>query len=400
MTAITGKAGKTAKILLVLMAMLAVLLCAGCGSRDKAAETIEEKADSILEEHKTGSMELEYADQFHVDYYEDGIAVVTIEDGLQYLVIEGSDELPEWLPDEEIGEMTIICAPARSVYLAASSAMDLIDAAGALDSVKMTSTQAKDWGIDKIRKLVEDGTIQYIGKYRAPDYEALLEGDIDLAIESTMIYHNPQIKEEIEEVGIPVLVERSSYEADPLGRLEWIKLYGLLLGKSEEAESFFNAAVEKIKSVDTDAVAEAPSVAFFSVNSNGSVVVRKPGDYVTKMIETAGGTYALDGITEEEDNALSTMNMQMEAFYDKAVDADILIYNSTIEGSLESISDLTALSDKFADFRAVKEGRVWCTDASTFQKTTGVADMTVEMNRIFAGAEDDSDMEYFHLLAR
>ena len=278
--------------------------------------------------------------------------------------------------------------------------MDLIDAAGALDSVKMTSTQAKDWGIDKIRKLVEDGTIQYIGKYRAPDYEALLEGDIDLAIESTMIYHNPQIKEEIEEVGIPVLVERSSYEADPLGRLEWIKLYGLLLGKSEEAESFFNAAVEKIKSVDTDAVSEAPSVAFFSVNSNGSVVVRKPGDYVTKMIETAGGTYALDGITEEEDNALSTMNMQMEAFYDKAVDADILIYNSTIEGSLESISDLTALSDKFADFRAVKEGRVWCTDASTFQKTTGVADMTVEMNRIFAGEEDDSDMEYFHKLAR
>ena len=398
MTAITGKAGKTAKILLVLMAMLAVLLCAGCGSKDKAAETIEEKADSILEEHKTGSMELEYADQFHVDYYEDGIAVVTIEDGLQYLVIEGSDELPEWLPDEEIGEMTIICAPARSVYLAASSAMDLIDAAGALDSVKMTSTQAKDWGIDKIRKLVEDGTIQYIGKYRAPDYEALLEGDIDLAIESTMIYHNPQIKEEIEEVGIPVLVERSSYEADPLGRLEWIKLYGLLLGKSEEAEAFFNDAVEKIKSVDTDAVSEAPSVAFFSVNSNGSVVVRKPGDYVTKMIETAGGTYALDGITEEEDNALSTMNMQMEAFYDKAVDADILIYNSTIEGSLESISDLTALSDKFADFKAVKEGRVWCTDASTFQKTTGTADMTVEMNRIFAGAEDDSDMEYFHKL--
>ena len=130
------------------------------------------------------------------------------------------------------------------------------------------------------------------------------------------------------------------------------------------------------------------------------MVVRKPGDYVTKMIETAGGTYALDGITEEEDNALSTMNMQMEAFYDKAVDADILIYNSTIEGSLESISDLTALSDKFADFKAVKEGRVWCTDASTFQKTTGVADMTVEMNRIFAGAEDDSDMEYFHKLAR
>jgi iron complex transport system substrate-binding protein len=244
---------------------------------------------------------------------------------------------------------------------------------------------------------VEDGTIQYIGKYRAPDYEALLEGDIDLAIESTMIYHNPQIKEEIEEVGIPVLVERSSYEADPLGRLEWIKLYGLLLGKSEEAESFFNAAVEKIKSVDTDAVSEAPSVAFFSVNSNGSVVVRKPGDYVTKMIETAGGTYALDGITEEEDNALSTMNMQMEAFYDKAVDADILIYNSTIERAPDSIDDMVKMCDILGDFKAVKSGDVWCTEQNMFQQSTGEADMIVDMSRIFSGTAENQ-LTYLHRL--
>ncbi|MBQ6314687.1 MAG: ABC transporter substrate-binding protein [Mogibacterium sp.] len=381
------------RITLTLIITLLLILMAGC-SGDK----VTERADSVLDEHLIGTMELKYANQFHVNYYEDGIAVVDIEDGLRYLVIEGSDELPEWLPDEEIGEMTLICAPAHSVYLAASSAMDLIDAAGALDSVVMTSTQDKDWAIDKIRSLVEKGKIQYIGKYRAPDYEALLEGDADLAIESTMIYHSPQVKEAIEELGIPVLVERSSYEADPLGRLEWIKLYGLLLGKSQEAESFFNEAEDKYKSVDTASVQDTPSVAFFSVNSNGSVVVRKPGDYVTKMIEAAGGSYALDGITEEEENALSTMNMQMEAFYDKASEADILIYNSTIEGGLESISDLTELSDKFEDFTAVRNGKVWCTEASTFQKTTGVADMTAEMNRIFAGAEDDEGMEYFHLL--
>jgi iron complex transport system substrate-binding protein len=276
--------------------------------------------------------------------------------------------------------------------------MDLMDAAGALDCVKMTSTQASDWSIDKIRKLVEDDTIQYIGKYRAPDYETLLESGADLAIESTMIYHSPQVKEAIEELGIPVLVERSSYESDPLGRLEWIRLYGLLTGHIGEADAFFEEAAEKMNSIDTSSIAEAPSVAFFSVNSNGSVVVRKPGDYVTKMIETAGGTYALDGITDEEDNALSTMNMQMEAFYDKAVDADIIIYNSTIEGGLKDISELTELSDRFNDFKAVKSGNVWCTDASTFQRTTGAADMILEMNRIFAGNAEDESLGYFRKL--
>lgn len=375
-----------------LIILLLALALSGCSSNGT------KKPGSAFDDHHKGSMELKYADQFSVDYYDDGISVVRVEDGLDYLVTDGSGELPDWLSEEDIKGMTVINAPARKVYNAASSAMDLIDAAGAIGSVVMTSTQESDWSIDRIRKLVGDGTIRYIGKYRSPDYETLVEEDVDLAIESTMIYHNPQVKEAIEELGIPVLVERSSYESEPLGRVEWIKLYGLLLGKEEEANAFFDESEAKLQAVDTEAVKDAPSVAFFSVNSNGSVVVRKSGDYVTKMIETAGGTYALDGITDDEDNALSTMNMQMEAFYDKAVDADILIYNSTIEGGLGSISDLTALSDGFSDFAAVKNGSVWCTDASTFQKTTGAADMIVEMNRIFAGAADDSGMEYFHKL--
>ena len=382
---------KRASILLIAILISVMLAC--CGSADT-----KNMQDSAFDGHRTGSMELLYADQFHVDFYDDGIAVIEVEDGLKYLVTEDPEELPEWLPENIPEDMTIISAPASSVYNAASSAMDLIDAIGAIDSVIMTSTQAGDWSIDKIRELVESDKIRYIGKYRAPDYEALLEEDVDLAIESTMIYHSPQVKEAIEELGIPVLVERSSYESEPLGRLEWIKLYGLLLGKSEEAKSFFDEAVSKLEGVDTDSISESPTVAFFSVNSNGSVVVRKPGDYVTKMIEMAGGTYALKDITEEEENALSTMNMQMEAFYDKAVDADIIIYNSTIEGGLKDISELTELSDRFNDFKAVKSGNVWCTDASTFQRTTGAADMILEMNRIFAGNAEDESLGYFRKL--
>ena len=384
---------KTKRVFILLTTILMSVMLACCGSADT-----QSKQDSAFDGHRTGSMELLYADQFHVDFYDDGIAVIEVEDGLKYLVTEDPEALPEWLPENISEDMTIISAPASSVYNAASSAMDLIDAIGAIDSVIMTSTQAGDWSIDKIRELVENDKIRYIGKYRAPDYEALLEENVDLAIESTMIYHSPQVKEAIEELGIPVLVERSSYESEPLGRLEWIKLYGLLLGKSEEAKSFFDEAVSKLEGVDTDSFSESPTVAFFSVNSNGSVVVRKPGDYVTKMIEMAGGTYALKDITEEEENALSTMNMQMEAFYDKAVDADIIIYNSTIEGGLKDISELTELSDRFIDFKAVKSGNVWCTDASTFQRTTGAADMILEMNRIFAGNTEDESLGYFRKL--
>ena len=46
-----------------------------------------------------------------------------------------------------------------------------------------------------------------------------------------MIYHSPEVKEQLEKLGVPVLVERSSYEQDPLGRMEWVKVYGALVGK-------------------------------------------------------------------------------------------------------------------------------------------------------------------------
>ena len=381
---------RTIQLIISLSVILMMASLCACGSEEKGGS-------SGFEGHRTGSMELGFAEQFSVDYYDDGLSLVSVGDGLRYLLTPG-EELPDWISETDLEGLTVIHTPVKKVYMAASSGMDLVNAAGGLDAVTMTSTQASDWALPEIRELVESDQILYIGKYRAPDYEALLEGGIGLAVESTMIYHSPQVKEAIEELGIPVLVERSSYENDPLGRLEWIKLYGLLLGKEEAADEFFSAAVDKVDSVDTEAVRDTPSVAFFSVNSNGSVVVRKPGDYVTHMIETAGGSYALDGITSEDDSALSTMNMQMEAFYDKAVDADIIIYNSAIEADIDEISGLIALSPQFGDFKAVKEDRVWCTNRNVFQKITGAADMIEEMNQIFAGASDDSGMEYFHKL--
>lgn len=83
-----------------------------------------------------------------------------------------------------------------------------------------------------------------------------------------------------------------------------------------------------------DVLNEAPTgktVAFFYVTTNGGVNVRKSGDYVSKMIELAGGTCITFDDSDEE-NALSTMTIQMETFYEQAKDADYIIYNSTIDG--------------------------------------------------------------------
>ena len=90
-----------------------------------------------------------------------------------------------------------------------------------------------------------------------------------------------------------MLVDYSSYEPEPLGRTEWVKLYGLLTGHEKEAEDAFNKEQAAMEEVQNSAAAsgdkETKTVAFFYITSNGQANVRKSADYLPKMIEMAGG---------------------------------------------------------------------------------------------------------------
>ena len=136
-----------------------------------------------------------------------------------------------------------------------------------------------------------------------------------------------------------------------------------------------------------DMIAKAPTgtgktVAFFSITSNNLVTVRKGSDYVARMIEMAGGSYVFADLTDNG-NSLATINLPLEDFYAGAKDADVLIYNSAIEGMIASVSQLTERFPLLNEFKAVQNGQVWCTTQSLFQQSMELADLIVDMNRVF-----------------
>lgn len=357
----------------------------------KTEQSTETKTDlaGLKYDH---SLELQYADQFSVDYYEGGYALITIEGDGQFLLVPEGKDAPEGL-DKDIA---VIHKPVQNIYLVATSAMDLFCALDGLDSISFSGTDADGWYIDEAKKALEDGSILFAGKYSAPDYELILSKNCGLAIESTMISHSPEVKEKLESFGIPVLVEHSSYESYPLGRTEWLKLYGVLLGKEDMADELFQEQVEKLKSVE-DSDNTGKTVAFFYINSIGAANVRKSNDYVSKMIELAGGKYIFDDLGDE--NALSTMNMQMEEFYAGAKDADYIIYNSTIDGELSSVDQLLSKSALLGDFKAVKDGNVWCTSQNLFQETMELGTMIEDIHTMLTSDDPDLDtLTYMHKL--
>jgi iron complex transport system substrate-binding protein len=338
---------------------------------------------------KTSTLKLTYAKQFAVDYYEQGYVHIRIGDKQDYVLI------PSGKKAQNLGypAATLIDweKAKKSMYLAASSGMDLFRQLDGLSSITSCSMTAKEYADPVIQKAITSGNITYAGKYSAPDYEKLLNLSTGLAIESMMITHAPKIAEELTRLKIPVLVEMSSYEATPLGRLEWIKLYGVLLGKEKQADDFFTKEVKKLKHLQNSQLQQRassdkkPTVAIFYLSSNGYVNVRKPGDYMSKMIEMANGTYALNDLAVPNENALSTININWEDFYRLASDADILIYNGTIDGGITSTEHLLAKNPIFKNFKAVKNKKLWCTNVNMYQESSKIVDVILDLHTIIEG---------------
>ena len=369
-------------------------LC-GCGSssdtkKDTVGITKEATSNVDALGEPTDHLQLAYAKNFSIDYYEGGYKLLTIKDGTQILTVPEGKKAPDNL-DESI---IVLQQPVKNIYLVSSAVMDMFRELNAFDTIGFSAQKAENWYVDGAKAAMENGDILYAGKYSSPDYELLVSKKCSLAIENSMILHSPDVKEMLEDFDIPVIIEYSSYETDPLGRVEWIKFFGALTGKEEEAEKAFEKQTEIVKHVTATKKTDK-TVAFFYITSNGLVQVRQSNDYIPKMIELAGGRYIFENLGD--DSKRSTMNMQVEEFYNKAKDADYLIYNSTIDGGVKSVDELIEKCSVLSDFKAVKSGDVWCTEKDVYQQSMSIGFLIEDIHNMLQGA-DDKEMNYLYRL--
>ncbi|MBR4356454.1 MAG: ABC transporter substrate-binding protein [Butyrivibrio sp.] len=331
-----------------------------------------------------------FAKCYRIHRYSGGYAVISIDDGRNYLIVPDGKEIPK--SDDK--NLKILQKPLDKIYLAASGAMCQFDTIGATENIALSGIERDDWYIDSAVKMMDEGKLKYGGKYSAPNYEMMVSDDIELAIESTMILHSPKVIEKLEQLEIPVFIDKSSYEQDPLGRCEWIKIYGLLTGKEKEAEQAFAEQIVKVTSLD-DIDFSGKTVSFFSVNSEHLIFTRGKDDYFAKMVEKAGGVYVAPPQTGKEGNS-SYLSVSTEAYYDYARDVDILIYNAAIEDAPADLAELKQTDVIFNDMKAVKNGDVWYTDKSLYQFANKTGDIISDLGGVLSGKSDDTG--FFHKL--
>ena len=348
------------------------------------------------------SMELSYAENFAVDYYEGGYKLLTTRlNGDRILIVPKHQQAPKDAEalvspsaEGEPGKLIVLQEPVKNLYLVASSVMDMFAQLDSMDAISMCGLKEEDWYIPAAKQAMKEGTLLYAGKYSQPDYELLLSQNCSMAIENSMIYHTPEVMEKLDEFGIPTLVEYSSYEEHPLGRVEWVRFFGALLDQEEKADQLFEKQKEALKRVETEE-STGKTVAFFYITSNGLVQVRQSTDYIPKMIELAGGKYVFENLGDP-DSRRSTVNLQLEDFYDGAQDADFLVYNTTIDRQVQTLEDLLKKCSLLKDFKAVKNHQVWCTTEDMYQQSMSAGNLIEDFHRMLTG--DDKETRYLYRL--
>ena len=282
--------------------------------------------------------------------------------------------------------MIVLKQPVQNLYLVSSAVMDMFCRLDALNSIRLSGQKQENWYIEEAKEAMADGKIIYAGKYNKPDYELIVSQNCSLAIENRMITHSPEVMEMLESFGIPVMTEYSSYEEHPLGRVEWVKFFGALTDKEDRAEELFREQDEILKQITANESTDR-TVAFFYITSNGLAQVRQSSDYIAKSIALAGGRYIFEDM-EDSGTGRSTVNMQLEEFYAGAKDADYIIYNSSIDGGISSVSDLLDKCPVLSDFKAVQEGNVFCTTNDMYQQSMSIGYMIDDMHKMLTGEED------------
>lgn len=150
-----------------------LLTAAGCGQQTvpespSPSPVVETAAADKNDLTVVRSMELQYANNFAVDYCANGCTFITDGAGQKFLWVPEGGEVPD-----DTGDMTVLQAPLTKLGCFSTTHATLFHAIGALDKVSLVTTDKDKWHIEQIAQQIEDGTTTYVGKNSAPDYELI-----------------------------------------------------------------------------------------------------------------------------------------------------------------------------------------------------------------------------------
>lgn len=314
-----------------------ILLLAGC-HRNKISET-----------HEGKEIRFDYAKLIRV-WECDGFKKMEIRNPwdttclLQtYLLVDKTKEIPANCPGG-----VVVRVPLEKTAVFTTVHCSLIEELGAVNSISGIC-ELEYITNPNIISLTQSGKIVDFGSSMSPDIEKIITVSPDAILLSP--FNNSGGHGGLDKLGIPIVECADYMESDPLGRAEWIKLYGILFGKESEADSIFSKVTETYTQIEKEAQQETgshPSL-LYGLDNGGSWFIPGGKSYMAKMFASAGANYIFGETTHSGAEPFA-----FETVYDKGCNADIWLILGT-EVADKTYKDL----QRFSNFKSYKEKHVY-----------------------------------------
>ncbi len=197
---------------------------------------------------------------------------------------------------------------------------------------------------------VLNGSIAELGTAESMNFEKLFELNPDVIFDFPNPISEGQ-KSKLVKAGMKIAVITEFYEETALGKVEWIKLFGLLLGKEELANGAFNEIEDNFLKLEKEIVVKNNDPTIFSGIMYGDTWYAPGGkSFVAKFYKAAGANYVWG-----TDSSSGSRSFSFEKVYQDAVDADYWIG----VGGQESLNNLLESNSNYGLFKAFKNKKVF-----------------------------------------
>jgi len=319
---------------------IALLAVAGC------------KTDTTAPHAKgqTVTNAIKYAKGLQIFKY-DGITVVRVTEpwpdakqSFTYVMQQKGAIVPDSLK-----QFTVIPVPLTSVIVTSTTHIPSLEMLGVENT--LVGFPGTDYiSSEKTRSLIDSGKIKEAGANESLNTEVVIDLNPSAVVAFGINSTNKTLST-LQQSGLKVLYNGDWTEQSPLGKAEWIKFFGALYAKNDEADKLFS----QIEKDYNDALALTKNVTKKPTAMAGAVYqdqwfMPQGGSWGSIFLKDAGANYLwADAV------GTGSLSLSLETVLDKAETADIWIGPS----QFTSLKEMTDANPHYARFKSFKNKQVY-----------------------------------------
>ncbi|MDX2414416.1 MAG: ABC transporter substrate-binding protein [Bacteroidales bacterium] len=263
-----------------------------------------------------------------------------------YYLVKDNTELPDVIPEDKI-----ITIPVSSSVCMSTSHVAMINALGEANGIVGVSGAAYISNAT-VREGIERGEVKDIG------YDSNLNNELISRLEPDLVFvygigaESAGYIAKLREAGVNTLYICDYMELHPLARTEWIKLFGALYDKEEQANRIFDSISNNYEStyrLIQEKLIVRPRV-MLGLPYKDKWFVSPGNSYISKLIADAGGEYIW-----HDKEANESMPLSIESVYLKGMESEFWLNT----GIAESVKELLGVDGRFADLPPVDNGKLY-----------------------------------------